>query len=99
MKAIYHNASLLFLCMFLSLGLSAQNDKLITDKIASFSDSRLPEKLLINIKEFKIDSLKKSINGSSSEIDTVFYNIGTVKYDWDIQFDSVSGKFTGKLNQ
>lgn len=103
MKVLYfRNTCLVILCLFLNSFLMAQDGKITSDKIASFSDPRVPDKLIKTIKDFNINFSNENISplkGSTTEIDTVFYNLGTIRYKWDINFDSISGKFTGNMNQ
>ncbi len=96
------NSCFLIMYLFFNSGLLAQDSKIVSDKIISFSDPRLPNKLVRSIKTFNSSSLNENISflkGSTSETDTIFYNLGTIKYKWNIKFDTILGVFTGHVNQ
>jgi CO dehydrogenase/acetyl-CoA synthase epsilon subunit len=98
MKTHYFTAFLF--CLFINFSVLAQPQT--PDKIVSFSDKRVPDKLIKTIKAYTMNTTNEnfqSLKGSASEDDSIFYNTGTIKYKWELQFDSATGNFTGKLNQ
>jgi hypothetical protein len=99
MKPLYYFTACLF-CLFINYSVLAQTPD--SNKIVSFSDKRVPDKLIKTIKAYTMNTANEnfpSLKGSASENDSIFYNTGTIKYKWELQFDSTTGVFTGTMNQ
>jgi hypothetical protein len=99
MKTLYFFTACLF-CLFINFSVLAQTSD--SNKIVSFSDKRVPDKLIKTIKAYTMNTANEnipSLKGSASEDDSILNTTGKIKYKWELQFDSTTGVFTGTINQ